>query len=253
MKGSDRTNIGGPQSTFALTQWTQMHAFAGLSPDQQKVVLNELVGRYWKPVYCYLRRKGYGNEEAKDLTQGFFHEIVMGRRLIEQADQSKGRFRTFLLTALDRYVISIHRHETASKRSPAQAMIPLDLDDEADTVPVAARDMGPDAAFTYAWALELLQEVLAEVERRCIQDGKEIHWRLFYLHVVEPILACQEAPPLEQLCEQLGVPMPNKAASKIFTVKRRFREAMNDLVSQYVTSHEDVEQEIRDLMEILSR
>jgi DNA-directed RNA polymerase specialized sigma24 family protein len=251
VKGSDRTNLGGPRSTFALTQWTQIHAFTGLSPDQQKVVLNELVGRYWKPVYCYLRRKGYGNEQAKDLTQGFFHEIVMGRRLIEQADQGKGRFRTFLLTALDRYVISVHRHERASKRSPGQAMIPLD--DEADAIPMPTQDMGPDSAFTYAWALELLQEVLAEVERQCIQDDKEAHWRLFYLHVVEPIMTGRDAPPLEQLCRQVGVATPTQAANMIVTVKRRFREAVKDRVSQYVTSDAEVEQEIRDLMEILSR
>ena len=243
--------MGGSRSTFAVTQWSQMHAFAGLSPDQQKVVLDELVGRYWKPVYCYLRRKGCDNERAKDLTQGFFHEIVMGRQFIEQAEEGKGRFRTFLLTALDRYVISAHRREAASKRRPAEGTIPLD--DTADTVSIAAQSMGPDEAFTYAWALELLHDVLSDVERQCIRDGKGVHWQLFHLRVVEPILTGQDPPPLAQLCERFSVPTAVKAENMIVTVKRRFQTAMRDRVSQYVAADEEVEQEIRDLMEILSR
>jgi DNA-directed RNA polymerase specialized sigma24 family protein len=251
VRRSDRTNMGGPQSTFAVTQWTQMHAFAGLSPDQQKVVLEELMSRYWKPVYCYLRRKGYDNEQAKDLTQGFFHEIVMGQQLIKQADESKGRFRTFLLTALDHYAISVHRHETASKRCPSQGMTPLD--DTEDAVAATAVNMGPDEAFTYAWALELLRDVLAEVEHQCMQDGKEVHWQLFQSHVVEPIMTGGDPPPLERLCNQFGIATPTKAENMIVTVKRRFQAAMKDRVSQYVMSDGEVEQEIRDLMEILSR
>lgn len=252
MRSSDRTSMGGSRSTFAVTQWSQMHAFVGLSPDQQKAVLEELVSRYWKPVYCYLRRKRYDNEQAKDLTQGFFHEIVMGRQLIEQADESKGRFRTFLLTALDRYVISVHRRQTASKRRPAQGMTPLD-DDTADGIATAAGSVGPEEAFTYAWALELLQDVLAEVERQCARDGKEVHWQLFHLHVVEPIITGQELPSLVQLCSRFNIPTAIKAENMIVTVKRRFQTTMKNRVSQYVASDEEVEQEIRDLMEILSR
>jgi RNA polymerase sigma-70 factor (ECF subfamily) len=243
--------MGGSRSTFAITQWSQMHAFAGLSPEQQKAVLDELVGRYWKPVYCYLRRKGYDNEQAKDLTQGFFHEIVMGRQLIEQADESKGRFRTYLLAALDRYVISAHRRQTASKRCPAKGMTPLD--EAADAASMAAEHMKPDEAFTYAWATELLRDVLAQVERECTQDGKRVHWQLFRLHIVEPIVSGQEPPSLAQLCSQFSIPTATKAENMIVTVKRRFQAAMRGRVSQYVESDEEVEQEIRDLMEILSR
>jgi RNA polymerase sigma-70 factor (ECF subfamily) len=243
--------MGGLRSTFAVTQWSQMRAFAGLSPDQQKAVLEELAARYWKPVYCYLRRKGYDNEQAKDLTQGFFHEVVMGRQLIERADESKGRFRTFLLTALDRYVISVHRRQTASKRCPTAGMTPLD--DTADAASAAAASLGPEEAFTYAWAIELLQDVLDQVERQCVQDGKQVHWQLFHLHVVEPIITGQEPPSLVQLCGRFDIPATTRAENMIVTVKRRFQAAMRDRVSQYVGSDEEIEQEIRDLMEILSR
>jgi len=251
MKGSDRTKIGGSRSTFLVTQWSQINAFAGLNPDQQQAVLTDLVAAYWKPVYCYLRRKGYGNEDAKDLTQGFFHEVVMGRHLIEQADETRGRFRTLLLTALDRYVISVHRQQTASKRRPAIAVsLP---DDAADALSVVATDMGPQEAFVYAWACDLIREVLADVQHRCTQDDKQVHWQLFYLRVVEPLFTGRPALPLGQLCEKFDVPTTVKAENMIVTVRRRFQTAMKDRVRQYVSSDNEVDQEIRDLMEILSR
>ena len=74
-------------------------------------------------MYCYLRRKNYDNERAKDLTQGFFHEVVLNRALIERADQAKGRFRSFLLHALNEYLIDEQRKETAQKRIPKDKLV----------------------------------------------------------------------------------------------------------------------------------
>lgn len=252
MSNFDRTSIGGWQSRFQTTQWLEMRALAGLDDRQRRELLNGLISRYWKPVYCYLRRKGHDNERAKDLTQSFFHEIVMGRRLIEQADEAKGRFRTFLLTALDRYVISVHRYRTAAKRSPTQGTIPLDDDVEA-TLSVAAKSMEPDDAFTYVWAVQLLEDTVAELRERCAHDGKDVHWQLFRARVLDPIIAGCQAVPLSELCTQFDIATPVKAENMIVTVKRRFQTAMKDRVREYVASDEEVEQEIRDLMAILSR
>jgi RNA polymerase sigma-70 factor (ECF subfamily) len=251
VKEADKTSIGGPQSTFLVTRWSQIEGFGDLTPDQQRAVLAELISAYWKPVYCYLRRKGYDNEKAKDLTQGFFQDIVLGRHLVEQATSSKGRFRTLLLTALDRYVISLHRYETAWKRGSGRRAAALD--DVADALAGPARDMDPDEAFTYAWACDLLQQVVADVESRCLDDGRDVHWRLFFLHIVEPILTGEASPGLGHLCTQLGVATPVQAENMIVTVKRRFQAAMRSRVREYVVSEDQVDQEIRDLMEILAR
>jgi len=121
MTHDDRTDIGGIQETFLTTHWSLIEAVGASDDDRRKALLGLLLNRYWKPVYCYLRRKGYNNEDAKDLTQGFFQEVVLGRKVIEKADRSKGRFRTFLLTALDNYVINVHTAETAQKHPQAQA------------------------------------------------------------------------------------------------------------------------------------
>ena len=114
----DRTDMGGAGETFLTTHWSLIEDVKE-HEDKDRALIGLLLERYWKPVYCYLRRKGYGNEQAKDLTQGFFHEVVLSRSLIERADQSKGCFRSFLLHALNQHLIDEQRKETAQKRVPA--------------------------------------------------------------------------------------------------------------------------------------
>ena len=91
MKPKDQTDMGGLRESFLTTHWSLIDGIQK-HQDKDRLLISLLLERYWKPVYCYLRRKGYHNEEAKDLTQGFFHEIVLNRCLVERADSSKGRF-----------------------------------------------------------------------------------------------------------------------------------------------------------------
>jgi len=122
----DETDIGGKGGTFLTTHWSLVE-YIQSDGDKNRELIGLLLDRYWKPVYCYLRHKGYDNEEAKDLTQGFFHEVVLNRNLIQRADQSKGRFRTFLLHALDQHLLNEKRRRTTQKRSPSQNFSPSPL------------------------------------------------------------------------------------------------------------------------------
>ena len=122
MKYNGHTEMGGPGGKFGTTQWTAIGKIHSDDAHRRDLV-GDLLDKYWKPVYCYLRHKGYDNEQAKDLTQGFFNEVVLGRKLIQQADKAKGRFRTFLLFALERHLKSVHRKKTAKKRIPESRVI----------------------------------------------------------------------------------------------------------------------------------
>ncbi len=128
MRQHDQTSMGGKRGTFLTTHWSLIEDVKKC-PDEDRALIGLLLERYWKPVYCYLRRKGHGNEQAKDLTQGFFHEIVLNRQLIERADISKGRFRTLLLHALNQYLIDEQRRESARKHIPKDKLVPLDIAD----------------------------------------------------------------------------------------------------------------------------
>jgi len=248
---NDGTSVGGPNESFETTYWGDLLKARTQDEGRRTAVLNELLQRYWKPVYCYLRRKGLNNEDAKDLTQGFFHEIVLGRRLIEQADPSKGRFRTFLLTALDRYVTSMHRAATARKRMPQAGIVHIE-DFDSGVYMEATREAAPDDAFNYAWAVELLNGALSELESECTSDGMLTHWRVFQARVLRPTLENTVAPPLSVVCAECGISDETKASNMIITAKRRFQALLRRRVRLLVGGKESIDEEIRDLMRIFS-
>ena len=248
----DHTDMGEGGDAFQGTHWTQILSSQTMHEGRRKAVLNELITSYWRPVYCYLRHKGHDNEAAKDLVQGFFHEVVLGRELIQQADPLKGRFRTFLLTALDRYVVSVHRSESAAKRKPDTQL--LHLDGIAwDDVRQPSHAATPEDTFNCAWASALLDDVLAALERECAEAGKTRDWEFFCARVLNPILANEEAASVSDLCLRYGIEGERKAWDVIGTMKRRFEAALRRHVRPFVDSDREIDQEIRDLIEIFSK
>jgi RNA polymerase sigma-70 factor (ECF subfamily) len=217
-----------------------------------KAVVDDLIRTYWKPVYCYLRQKGYGNEDAKDLTQGFFHEVVLGRKLIQRADHRKGRFRTLLLTALDRYLTSAHRRRTAQKRTAGSRLVPLEHVDIA-ALPEPVGKLSSEEFFNYAWISELLDRMLEAVEAECLQRGMAVHWDLFYDRVLHPILECAEPPSLESLCRKHRIDSTVKVSNMIFAVKRRFQASAKRLLRQSVASEDDFSEEMLELVKFLAK
>jgi len=245
------TEIGGRDEAFETTHWTQILRARTLDEGRRRNVLDALLRRYWKPAYCYLRRKGHDNETAKDLTQGFFQEVVLGRKLVSKAERERGRFRTLLLTALDHYVTSVHRAKVAQKRRPAAGLVSLEGTDDHQP-PEPAQSASPVEAFNHAWATALLDQALAELETDCLDSGKQAHWQVFVAKVVGPIRDGAEPPPLQELCEALGIQSEVAASNMIVTVKRRFRSILRRIVRSFVESDAEVDEEIGDLMTMLS-
>ena len=251
MAWHDRTDMGGEDSRFQTTHWTVIFSACAAERPRRAEALEQLLGRYWRPVYCYLRRKGHGNEEAKDLVQGFFCEVILRRGLLRWASQTKGRFRTLLLGALDRYCSNVRRDRVAKKRHPAGGLVSLDAT-AAQWLAAGNPETDPEQAFHYAWASQLVDEVLLAVKAGCSAEGKLIHWHVFRERVLGPILYGAERPSLPALCRQYRIPYEAKASNMIVTVKRRFQKEMARRIREVVGSDADVEQEILDLLEILS-
>jgi len=247
MKFDGHTEIGGTGREFATTQWTVIGQIRS-SDERKQDLINDLLKKNWKPVYCSLRHKGYNNEQAKDLTQGFFHEVVLGRKLIQQAYKAKGRFRTFLLFALERYLKSMHRRKTAKKRIPEHNLVQLEYIDPTN-LPEPVNNLAAGDCFNYAWVSALLDKMLEEIETECCADDKEVHWKVFYARVLTPIMENADPPSLKEICDKYGIEDQAKASNMIITVKRRFQTTLKRHLRQSVSSDTDVNEELRELMQ----
>ncbi len=217
MRHSDYTDMGGSGGTFLTTHWTLIEDVKK-SPDKDRALIGLLLERYWKPVYCYLRQKRYDNEQAKDLTQGFFHEIVLNLNLIQRADQSKGRFRSFLLYALNQYLMNEKRRGTAQKNIPKGKIVSLDAI-EPPVLPQSVIDSSPEDSYNYAWVSALLDQILSDVKCACFEQGMETHWNVFSEKVVEPMLNNARPPFLVHICEKYGIESEKKTSNMIVTVR----------------------------------
>lgn len=245
MKSNDHTDIGGDGQTFLTTHWSLIESIR-TEADSSHALISSLLKDYWKPVYSYLRRHGYQNEEAKDLTQDFFYEIVLGNELVQQADQRKGRFRSFLLTALRRFLINAKHKETAHKRVPKGKLVALDMVDP-DALAAVSEDLSPDDCFNCAWVSSLLERVFEEVENTCDQDGKTVYWKIFEERVLQPIMDQTDPPSVKEVCSKYGIPDGQKLANMIITTKRRIRSTLEKHIRKLVTSPEEVSDELQEM------
>jgi RNA polymerase sigma-70 factor (ECF subfamily) len=243
--------MGGVGEAFLTTHWSLIEK-AQSHEEGNRALIGLLLNKYWKPVYCYLRRKGYHNEQAKDLTQGFFHEVVLGRGLIQKADQSKGRFRPYLLLALNRYIINVREEETAQKRVPQDRLVSLDLIDPPD-LPPSVIQSAPEDAFNYAWVSALLEQVLDEVQAKCGERDLMLHWQVFRDRIVRPILNRTEPLSMKAICARYGIEETIKASNMITTVKRLFQTVLKQHVRNSVMSDEDTADEMAQIKRFFLR
>ncbi len=183
------------------------------------------------------------------MLQSFVSDQVLQRDLIARADRKRGKFRTFLLTALDNYVISRLRRENADKRAPERAAL-VDMREHPEMV---RTECGPAEKFEVAWAREVLAEAVRRMRADCEKRDRVEIWRLFEQRVVGPSLGDMDPVPYEELVERLGFKSPSQAYNALVTAKRTFVRSLESVVGEYVADGEGVEAEIRELRAILSR
>lgn len=242
MQRDQNTEMGGTDQVFLTTHWSMVEAAGAASQEQSKELINLLLRRYWKPVYCYLRRKGVSNEEAKDLTQGFFHEVVLEQRLLSKADAAKGRFRSLLLIALNRYVGDVRDQASAQKRMPRGGLVSLDAADM-PVLPASLTTAAPEDTFNYAWVAGLLEQALESVKCQCDEEDLQIHWCVFQDRVLNPIMEQSHPPTLKEIITRYSISSEAKASNMIVTVKRRFQATLKRLLRDSVESEDFIREE----------
>jgi len=154
MSGVVKTKVA---AEFATTRWSEIQAARTATPEHRQAVLENLARRYWKPVYCYLRARGQQDADARDITQDFFVEVILGRDLFGQAEPHRGRFRPYLLHCLKNFVRDWYRRERAQRRSPKDLMLSIHqwADSESSRCLPLALDERPEEVFHRKWAASL--------------------------------------------------------------------------------------------------
>lgn len=241
-------------SDLTSTHWSEIQAARTASPHRRQAVLDHLAWRYWKPVYYYLRAKGIQDADARDITQDFFVEVILGRDLFGQAEPHRGRFRSYLLHCLKNFVRDRRRREHARRRWPDRPQLSIHqwLDSESSRHLPPTLDEPPEEVFHRKWAASLLEQVLDRLRAACDGTGLGIHLEIFRQRIVRPALERVAPTPLEELAQQYGL-TTKQVSNRAETVRRRFRRLLLDEVRLTVMDDSAAAEELRSLMGRLTR
>ncbi len=230
--------------SFPSTRWSLNFRAGARSSPEAREALTELCSLYWYPLYAFIRRKGNNADRALDLTQGYFARLLE-KGIIAGADQSKGRFRAFLRTDCQRYLIDQHRRRTVRKDQISPVSIDgHDAEDRYRFEP--ADNMTPDRLFDRAWAMTLLDRVLGLLADEYSSKGRsEIFERL------KMILAQGKATvPAAVLADQLG--MTEGAVNlAVHRLKKRYRAILRELIAPTLDDPSEIDDEIRSLFDAI--
>lgn len=234
--------------TFPVTQWTAVLAAGSRPSPESAAALERLCTLYWYPLYAFVRRSGYSPPDAEDLTQEFFARLLE-HNWISAADPHKGRFRSFLLMIIKRFLAKEWDKARTLKRGGHVRFVALQFD-AAETryhqEPADTRT--PDQVFEQHWALALLAEVLNRLREEYARDGKA---GLF--EALEPcLIGKREVQPCATLAARLSM---SEGAVKmaVCRLRERYRECLKEEIGHTVTSRDEVEEELRHLFRVLAR
>jgi len=231
---------------FATTHWSTVLAAGESASAEASEALEQLCRKYWLPVYGFVRHRGYAREQAEDLTQGFFEQLIE-KELTSRADPERGRFRNFLLKVLTQFLADERRHERTLKRGGGKVLLPWDWS-IAEQRLISETDPSPEVAFARKWALAVLDEVLALLKQELEGSGKAA-----VFEALSPYLQGERGlPGYAEVARQLGM-TENAVKVGIHRMRLRYRELLRAVVAQTVADPSEIDDEIRFLFQVLSR
>lgn len=236
--------------SFPSTHWSFVDEAAQTDAEAGRKALGALVVRYLPALRAHLvLKKRIARDEAEELLLAFVASKFVEEELVAKADRQRGRFRTFLLTALDRFVANRMRDATAKKRSPADGrLVPLD-----EHVHPAETEDSPARAFDVAWARQVISQCLGRMQEECQASDRPDIWDVFECRLLGPALDGTRPVPYEVLAKRFGFASPTQASNVLVTAKRMFERTMRAVVGEYVAGEKEIDEEIADLRRILAR
>ncbi len=228
---------------FGTTLWTVVLAAGDPDHPGAAAALDRLCRTYWYPVYAYVRRKGRAPAEAEDLTQEFFSRLLrLGFPVGVRRDG--GKFRSYLLRALDHFLVNEWRRDNAAKRGGGTTTFSLDgVDADARYRLEPADDATPESLYDRRWAATVLETVRERLRQEYGRQGKA---ELFA--ALEPCLTGSDgALPYAELTVQLDL-KPSALKMTVHRLRKRFGELLRDEIAQTVATPAEIDEEIRQLI-----
>src|SRR5262245_12596565 len=232
---------------FRTTHWSVVLQAGKSDTPESAQALERLCRAYWHPLYGFVRRQGYGPDDAKDLVQGFFAGLLQ-RQGLERIDPAKGRFRSFLLASIAHHLNNERQRERAQKRGGGSETISFDAQSEEERYLIEPTHQAtPERMFEQRWAHAVLEQAVARLRDELAAAG---HAQRF--DVLKDFLSeSADGKSYAEAADQLGVSVA-AVTSIIHRMRERYRELFRDEIAQTVADPADIEDEIRHLIEVLT-
>jgi len=227
---------------FVTTHWSVVLAARGLHPSQSVQALELLCKTYWFPLYAYIRRQGHSPADAQDLTQEFFARLLR-REWLKNVAEGKGKFRTYLLVLLKRFLADEWDRSGAKKRGAGLVFCVDWSEAEKFFLQQPVEHLTPERVFEQRWAMALLDRAYAELEREYTeQEGAELFETLRFA-----LNGSRNSLPYAELAKRLKM-TEGSVKVAVHRLRQRFRKVLRGVIGETVTIPEEIEEELRHLL-----
>ena len=240
------TSAPASRAVFVTTHWSVVLSAREKVSTQSDAALERLCRTYWYPLYAWVRQQGHSPHDAQDLTQEFFARLLQ-KDYLQAAAREKGRFRTFLIVALKRFLANEWDRARAQKRGGGQALLSLDTAAAESRYQIEpAATLSADLIYERRWALTLLEQTMTALREEFTSAGKQREFES-----LKTFLTAERGEiPYSEIAAKLGI---NESAARVSVhrLRKRFREVFRQQIAHTVARPEDVEEEVRYLLTAL--
>jgi RNA polymerase sigma factor (sigma-70 family) len=218
------------------------------SEESTRKALAAFTESYWPPLYTFVRRRGYASADAQDMVQGFFAHLLE-KNTLSRADQEKGKLRTFLLGAMQNYLLKQRERLSAMKRGGGQQIVSFDDQlIDAEAAMHATMYLNEVTSYDAAWASSVVARAWKNVRERFVADGKR-EW----FDALRPFVAggTAEPPDQQEVAERLGTSVDNLRVS-LSRLRQRYRHALRAEVASTVSDPNEIDGELHYLYKVLT-
>jgi len=243
-----RAILRGGSRHFTETHWSLVLAAKAEGSSRAAEAMEKLCGIYWRPVYAYIRRQNHNSHEAEDLTQGFFAQLL-AKDYLQHLRHRDGKFRSFLLTFVKRFLSDERDKAGAQKRGGGKFFISLDDISAEDSYLAELRtDSSPDQIFDRRWAQMVMARALSRLREEYVAAGKA---KLF-----DELKDIQPGEHGESSYAEIGARLglaKGTIASAVHRLRKRHREIVREEIAHTVARSEELDEEIRNLLAALGQ